>query len=167
MKLSEKRMPHGRLAMLRDSCMSRQSNAWYCRSRFSRGRMYQANAPRHSYGVQNGGLNSGSPNPAPMAKIGSLREETSRALAQASPAKALLPCDGLELVRGGQRIGQTVSSARCLLVLAERVSLGRTDVDLALRSGHETGAPAQTHLLRSSPAPGAPIRPACGPAGSW
>ena len=65
-----------------------------------------------------GGLNSGSPNPAPMAKIGSLREETSRALAQASPAKALLPCDGLELVRGGQRIGQSVSSARRLLVLA-------------------------------------------------
>ena len=80
--------------------------------------MCQANAPRHSYGVQNGGLNSGSPNPAPMAKIGSLGEETSRALAQAGPAKALLPCDGLELVRGGQRIGQTVSSARRLLVLA-------------------------------------------------
>ena len=68
--------------------------------------------------MQNGGLNSGSPNPAPKAKIGSLREETSRALAQASPAKALLPRYGLELVRGGQRVGQTIGTSSCLLVLA-------------------------------------------------
>ena len=94
--------------------------------------------------MQNGGLNSGSPNPAPKAKIGSLREETSRALAQASPAKALLPRYGLELVRGGQRVGQTIGTSSCLLVLAERVALGRADVDLALGSGHETGA----HRLR-------------------
>ena len=106
LKLFEKRMPHGRLAMLRDSCMSKHCSAWYLvlplpfftRKNVS-GKCSAALLWRAKWGTKFGQPESG-------------------AHGQNWLAKALLPCDGLELVRGGQRIGQSVSSARRLLVLA-------------------------------------------------